>query len=1057
MGGIDVVSASAGSGKTYRLATALTEAIVSGDVRPEAVVATTFTRKAAAELRERVRARLLAAGKPQQAQRLAAARIGTVNSVCGALVTQYALELGLSPALNVLDDSASETLLKRALSTAASPAQRQQLNDCAERLENLDWERSVEQVLTLARSNAIRPDELAYSATQSIAGFCAQLERPYGSVDLDASLRDACIHVLEQADTTVDTTKKTREYVAQLRQAVDRLDAATGPSWKQWMKLSVEGPGKKTKSLAAAVQGVASRYPAHPRFHADIELGVRMVFEVAASAYVAFEEAKRYAGVIDFADQEALALRLLKMPSVRERLREETDLVMVDEFQDTSPMQLAIFFELAELSERSLWVGDQKQSIYGFRGTDPALMDAALETILGDEEPETLPKSYRSRPGLVRVTSHLFAEAFAQQGIPRSRTRLEPATDAEAAGLGPCVERWCLSGKKKGERIAALAAAVRGLLRDADCSVRDPVTREAVAVCPGDVAVLCFSNATCAAVAAELEALGVRAVRPRTGVLRTAEGHTARAALSLWVAPDDALARATLERLYNFGDEPSSWLDQVLEHGPGDAFAASELARQIRAARDGAPNAGPVEALQMAMVAIGLAEQCARWGDARQRIANLDAIGALAVAYAKSSESLGNACSAAGLLAYMGERDIADARAVVAGRDEGVVISTWHASKGLEWPVAILFELENNRAGDPFGVHIVGRDGGIKADDPLTGRWIRYWPWQPMPQYAESDFKTRLEASAEARSATRLANEEALRLLYVGWTRARDRLVLASKKGGLTEGILAHLHDDCGPLLSEPSEQGRPVRVRASWGGHDVEVVLRHGEPEDGVSAVAVPGRVAPCAGPCDTHVPAFVPPSTLAAPITTQTPPTAVQTMTVQRIGKWVNLRGKDDMNALGSAVHGFLAADRAAWSREQRLEVAEQLLDRWRALHLVGGDALVDASDSLRAWVRAQWPEAAWRREWPVMHRLRTGSVVSGTIDLFLETDAAAVVVDHKAVLVPMAELETKAREYAPQVAAYAEAVRQATGRGEVICCVHFPWNGVILQWPHRFSIST
>ena len=88
MNPIKIISASAGSGKTYRLAEELKEAVLSGEVRPDAVLATTFTVKAASELRTRVRSHLLAAGRPTDAHRLAASRFGTVNAVCGRLVSK---------------------------------------------------------------------------------------------------------------------------------------------------------------------------------------------------------------------------------------------------------------------------------------------------------------------------------------------------------------------------------------------------------------------------------------------------------------------------------------------------------------------------------------------------------------------------------------------------------------------------------------------------------------------------------------------------------------------------------------------------------------------------------------------------------------------------------------------------------------------------------------------------------------------------------------------------------------------------------------------------------
>ena len=115
--------------------------------------------------------------------------------------------------------------------------------------------------------------------------------------------------------------------------------------------------------------------------HDDLERFITQAFACAAEALERFSEFKRDRGLIDFADQEALALELLRRPEVRERLSEWFDLLMVDEFQDTSPIQLAVFLEMAKVVKKSLWVGDQKQAIFGFRQTDPALVNAVIEVI----------------------------------------------------------------------------------------------------------------------------------------------------------------------------------------------------------------------------------------------------------------------------------------------------------------------------------------------------------------------------------------------------------------------------------------------------------------------------------------------------------------------------------------------------------------------------------------------------------------------------------------------------------------------------------------------------
>jgi len=105
---------------------------------------------------------------------------------------------------------------------------------------------------------------------------------------------------------------------------------------------------------------------------------------------------------------------------------------------------LAIFLGLAGLARKCVWVGDPKQAIYGFRGTDPALMDAAIESLsspfrdpdlisaavdaVASQSPvQTLSVSYRSRPSLVELTNAIFARAFsAQQDMPEARVRIQP-------------------------------------------------------------------------------------------------------------------------------------------------------------------------------------------------------------------------------------------------------------------------------------------------------------------------------------------------------------------------------------------------------------------------------------------------------------------------------------------------------------------------------------------------------------------------------------------------------------------------------------------------------
>ncbi len=156
MGNIEIISASAGSGKTYRLANELDDAIASGTARPDAVLATTFTTRAAAELKERARTRLLHAGRVEDAHRLGAARIGTVNAVCGRLVADFAFELGLAPDLRVLDERAATVALRQALSRVVTADEIERLTAIKQRFDReWDWQDDVERIVTLARANKV--------------------------------------------------------------------------------------------------------------------------------------------------------------------------------------------------------------------------------------------------------------------------------------------------------------------------------------------------------------------------------------------------------------------------------------------------------------------------------------------------------------------------------------------------------------------------------------------------------------------------------------------------------------------------------------------------------------------------------------------------------------------------------------------------------------------------------------------------------------------------------------------------------------------------------------
>ena len=102
---------------------------------------------------------------------------------------------------------------------------------------------------------------------------------------------------------------------------------------------------------------------------------------------------------------------------------------------------------------------------------------------------------------------------------------------------------------------------------------------------------------------------------------------------------------------------------------------------------------------------------------------------AYAHAYSAECVAEGIAATVAGLVAYLeGLRaEDEDAQATLSSSD-AVTVSTLHGAKGLEWPVTVLYDIDGRQGGDAFGVHFASEREHFDFDDPLGGRWIRYWP-----------------------------------------------------------------------------------------------------------------------------------------------------------------------------------------------------------------------------------------------------------------------------------------------------------------------------------------
>ena len=1060
---IQIITASAGSGKTYRLTGELAAAIADGSARPDSIVATTFTTQAAAELIERARSRLLQTGQGQAAHQLLAARIGTVNAVCGALVADFAFELGMSPAVHVLDEAAAELEFRRALGRVVSAEVADELETYKDKFQHdYDWRDDVLRIVEAARANAIDADGLAACAERSLTELDACLG-PLDAGDLDGQLTTTLATAIAALEGCGDVTKGTLEHIEFLKTCAG--DHAAGRlRWGSWASLVSKKPNKQGRPHAEPVHALGDRHIGHPRLRADMHALVRQLFGVARVSLTAYQTYKRERGVVDFTDQETLALELLRRPDVREALAGQIDLFLVDEFQDTSPLQLALFLEIAQLAKRSIWVGDPKQAIYAFRGTDPALMDAAIESLtspttdadlitratdaIGGGAVETLSTSYRSRPDLVHITSEIFARAFAAQDMAPARVRLTPALATEPPGLGEVLEFWPLEfARAEGTdnaigRALALAAGVRELL-DRQVKVRRGAGVEAAA--RRDLAVLCRTNAQCQAVATALAALDIAAVVPRMRILETLEGRVAVAGLALWIDPGDALAAAELARVITHPEDLDAIVARAVAAPGQAAFRDDPEVAAVTAARTAGRDLGPVAALEAVFAATDLRGLCAGWGDSAQRLANLDALRAHAVGYVGLAVGSSDAATVVGLVRHL--RGLVASSAwgetrhdhqALRGGDNAVTVSTWHRAKGLEWPITVLYGLETMREPRSDGVHVMSTRADFDVAEPLAGRWVRYWPHVYNATNQNGSVRTAYEASPAHGQLEARAAREALRVLYVGWTRARDRLVLAVKRGELMKGIVKTLVDAAPGVIAEPAARAAGVEA-VRWADVDVAVWAAPCTAGAAVEADVVPGTIT--VGRARSVM------------VAARTSPSAAEAVPctlgeVVELGPRFALQGKPEMEDVGHAVHGFLAADRPGLTEMERLALADELLTAYGVSANVRSADVLAAASRLWAWIQARFPTGRLHREWPVMQRTDAGTVVAGTADLVIAHGGGFVVVDHKTFPGGVDAAAARAAGYAGQLLAYANAISAATSASAVSTWVHFPVLGQIIE---------
>ncbi|WP_066737536.1 exodeoxyribonuclease V subunit beta [Cupriavidus sp. D384] len=1035
MNGIEFISAGAGSGKTYRLTQTIAQALESGTARPHAILATTFTKKAATELRERARSWLLEQKRLDLATAIGQAKIGTINSVCGQLLKRFCFELGMSPDQTVLSEAQSDRLLATALDETLDESGQAELVALTARfgIDHADWPKPIGAIVNAARGNDISPDRLRSMGARNADLMLANWPGPT-ALDPTSSLTDALRIAEEQISALIEAQRASGAKIAknltdglQELQRLYRVFSEGHWVWGDWLAANTLDAGAKARDFVASVQEFALAHETHPLFHFEVRRYLELVFGLAADALERYAEVKRTLGAVDFADQEVLLLKIVQdNADVRAALRSELDLVVVDEFQDTNPLQLALFVELAELAKQSVWVGDPKQAIYGFRGSDAALINGVLESITrwGGKLGVPLTTSRRSVPALVSLTNAVFEPAFADTMAPEA---VKLTAFREDIPGQPSLFNWNFTASRNDKDYLALGAAVRELI-ESGLEVFDKSSGVLRPVRPGDIAVLCREHNQVDLAVASLVRWGIPSASPRSGLLGTAEAIFVLACLRRLLDGNDTVATALIVSLSD-GVPANEWLSDRLSFIERDDVqrrdwrvtgeAAQPTLLRLETLRPKLNGLTPSEAVTMVKSESHVARIVSQWArspqEARARVANIEALVALAKTYESECAATRQPATVSGLLRWFellaaGKNDD---RATSAG--DAVTVMTHHGAKGLEWPVAILTSLGSEARTALWSVR-ARTDGDFDPSRPLDGRFVHFWlkTWGKRKKSAAVE---NAEQSELGKAMADAALKENKRLMYVSMTRARDAMVLVS---AVRKTPNRQWMDELGASDLLFGETGTVVLP-------DGTQVLRETRAWEADSCAEGPEKPAPI--DCNWFkyadrrdaVPLW------SRPSDAQGGNYAVAH--TEQVGQRVAFQGKVDMAVLGTAMHHCIA--RAGVRGNAELSEISQILRNWAVDHVIDEVAVQAQVQAFLDWVRGRWPGGKLHVEVPLESGLADGIRLRGRIDFLVETTEGWILLDHKSNPGGMERDETLAETYGAQLALYAAALANTTER--------------------------
>ena len=820
-----LVEAGAGTGKTTLLVERIAQALRRDVLRMPALVAITFTEKAAAELRLRLRQRLEAAAKEpgysdtersrlrRGLTELDRATVSTIHAFAAGLLRECPVQARVDPQFRMLDELESAQLFREFWKRWVDAELEQESAAARLRTALLCGVRLDPNLYALAREMDLQRDVVdAITPPRAVADVAEQVGRLRDAAR--AVLEDALQHCHDPADLGLLNVREVTGYF----EALEALD----PSG--WGGFLLQAP-KVKPSAGRAGSWAPGRAKVNKELRTALRAELQTVLQALADTVLhgvlawldgfrlAYDAEQRRRGVLDFQDLLLLARRLVHEDlAARRDLGARIGMLCVDEFQDTDPLQAELVLYLSEtgvpaarwqdveVGAKLFLVGDPKQSIYRFRRADLEVYEQCAERVLASGGLRLdIVRNFRSRPAVLDWANGVFASLFAPRADGVAAPRHVPLAGGEDTLPVPAL--WILhgGGDTSGDPVdadaarrreaEALAAWIHRALNDR-WLVRDHAAQRPLR--PRDIALLFGRTSGIETYETALRDAGLP-FQQEGGRLffKRQEVRDVLHALAAVDDPHDELAIVTVLRSPLFGvTDEELWLHRAAHGGfsyADPAAGRSPLAAQLlilatlharRHAR------GVAETIAALLDATGARARFATLPQAAQVAANIDMLQRRARQFEAAHPS--------GLREFVRalhdlDRD-APRIAEWAPQDESddrVRLLTVHMSKGLEFPCVLLANAGAKASNQTPDV-LVDRRAGTSA--------VRLHAREVKHAFKTSNWEAIVQREHERDDA------EECRLLYVAATRARDYLVIPGFDTAKPQGFMRWLTEVPGAL-----------------------------------------------------------------------------------------------------------------------------------------------------------------------------------------------------------------------------------------------------------------